>query len=77
MVTNDDGKILGSVTKAQVMTKLVKNLVTLESAIGEIVIKDIRHMSGGTSLNECARVLARTKYALIDKEYLATADDYL
>ena len=77
VVTNDTGKILGSVTKAQLMTKLVKNSVTLENPIGEIVIRDIRHISGATSLNELARVLARTRYALVDKKSLVTADDYL
>lgn len=77
VVANDDGKILGSVTKAQLMTKLVKNSVTLDNPISDIVIRDIRHVSGNTSLNELARVLARTRYALVDKKNLVTADDYL
>lgn len=59
------------------MTKLVKNSVTLDSPIADLVIRDIRHISGGTSLNECARVLARTKYALVDKKHLITTDTYL
>lgn len=59
------------------MMKLVKNSVTLESAIADIVIRDIRHISGSTTLNECARVLARTKYALVEKKHLITIDDFL
>lgn len=77
VVANDDGKILGSVTKAQVMTKLVKKSVTQENPIADIVIRDIRHISGATSVNELARVLARTRYALVDKKALVSADDFL
>lgn len=57
------------------MTKLVKNSVTLESPIADIVIRDIRHTSSTTSLNELARVLARTRYALVDRKSLVTVDD--
>ena len=46
VVCNKDKKILGSVTKAQLMNKLVKNSVTMDSPIAKIVIKDIHHVSG-------------------------------
>lgn len=59
------------------MTKLVKNSVTVDSPIGEIIIRDIRHISGSTSLNELSRVLARTRYALVDNKSLITADDFV
>jgi hypothetical protein len=59
------------------MTKLVKKSVTQENPIADIVIRDIRHISGATSVNELARVLARTRYALVDKKALVTADDFL
>lgn len=77
VVVTDSGKILGSVTKAHLMTKLVKNTVTLDSSIGDIVIKDIRHVSSTTKVNELARVLARTRYALVDKKSLITVDDFV
>ncbi len=75
VVENDDGKILGSVTKAQLMTKLVKNAVTLDNQIADIVIRDIRHISSHVTINELARVLARTRYALVDRKTLLTVDD--
>ena len=75
VVQNDTGKILGSVTKAQLMTKLVKNAVTLDNPIADIVIRDIRHISSSVGVNELARVLARTRYALVDKKILLTVDD--
>jgi CBS domain containing-hemolysin-like protein len=77
VVVNEEGKILGSITKTHMMTKLVKNSVTLDTPIVDMVIRDIRHVSSTTKLNELARVLARTRYALVDKKSLITVDDYV
>ena len=77
VVVNGEGKILGSITKAHMMTKLVKNSVNLDTPITEMVIRDIRHVSSTTKLNELARVLARTRYALVDKKSLITVDDFV
>lgn len=53
----EKNKILGSVTKAHLMNKLVKNSVTMDTPISKVVIRDIRHVSGETTLNELNRVL--------------------
>jgi len=53
----EKNKILGSVTKAHLMNKLVKNSVTMDTPISKVVIRDIRHVCGETTLNELNRVL--------------------
>lgn len=59
------------------MNKLFRHAVTLQDPIAEIVIRDIRHVSSSTSLNELSRILVRTRYALVDRKSLVTADDLL
>ena len=76
-VKEKDGKITGVVTKAELITKLVKKAVKPEQAVREIVNKELRHVSLSVTLNELNRVLIRNRFVLVDKKYMVTTTDLL
>jgi hypothetical protein len=41
------------------------------------VVREIRHVSMGISLNEMTRVLARNKFVLVEDKYFITIEDIL
>ena len=71
------GKITGVVNKTTVMKQLVKQRITMQSPLSSVVERELRHVSGGTSLDELGRILARNRFALVEKTKFVTTTDLL
>ena len=71
------GKVLGVLSRVEVMRKMVKKQANASDKIGEFVVKELRHVSNGIKLNELARILVRNKYVLIDGSKWCTDKDLL
>ena len=76
-VREKSGKILGVVTKTELMNKLVKKRVLLSDPVTNIVQRELRHVNSTTKLNELGRVLTRNRFVLVDKQYMVTSSDLL
>ena len=71
------GKITGVVNKTTVMKQLVKQRITMQDPLSSVVERELRHVSGGTSLDELGRILARNRFALVEKTKFVTTTDLL
>lgn len=71
------GQIIGMLTSTILMSKLVKNKVTMNDPIGKIVIKEYRNVSSGIPLHELGRVLARQAFVFVDNEFIVSNFDLL
>jgi len=76
-VKDATGKVLGVLSRVEVMRRMVKKQANAGDKIGEFVVKELRHVSNGIKLNELARVLVRNKYVLIDGSKWCTDKDLL
>lgn len=77
-VKTEDGEVMGSITKSQLLEKLVKQRVQLSDPIGSIVLHySIRHVSKSVTLNELGRILVRNKFVLVENEFMVTTTDLL
>mmetsp|Transcript_9998 Transcript_9998/g.12558 ORF Transcript_9998/g.12558 Transcript_9998/m.12558 type:complete len:86 (+) Transcript_9998:1387-1644(+) len=59
------------------MKQLVKKRVALDDPVSKLVQRDLRHVSGTISLDELGRILARNRFALVDKTKFVTTTDLL
>ena len=71
------GKVLGVITKTETMKQLVKQRVTATDPIRNLVQRELRNVSTAVSLDELARILARNKFALVNKTKWVTTSDLL
>ena len=71
------GKIIGVVTKTELMNKLVKKRVLQSDPVRDLVQRELRHVSSTAKLNELGRVLTRNRFVLVDKKYMVTSSDLL
>lgn len=76
-VKDATGKVLGVLSRVEVMRKMVKKQANASDKIGELVVKELRNVSNGIKLNELARILVRNKYVLIDGSKWCTDKDLL
>ena len=77
-VKNDDGRIMGIITKSELMTQLIKQRVTGADPVSKLVkAYSLRHVSGSISLDEMGRILARNSFALVDEKKFITTSDLL
>ena len=76
-VREANGKIKGILTKAETMKQLVKKRVTMSDPVSKLVNRELRNVSLGTTLSELGRVLARNKFALVNKTKFVTTSDLL
>lgn len=76
-VREASGKITGVLTKTEVMKQLVKKRVTEADPVSKLVQRELRHVSNGTTLDELARVLARNRFALVEKTKFVTTSDIM
>ncbi len=76
-VREASGKIKGILTKTETMKQLVKKRVTLSDPVSKLVNRELRNVSLGTTLSELGRVLARNKFALVNKTKFVTTSDLL
>ena len=70
-------KVVGFVTPGHISTKVIKRKVTLHDMVEKCLIKDFRHVSSSTTMNEMNRVLTRHSYVLVDNKYVATSMDVM
>lgn len=73
----DGSQIVGVLTKSDTTKWLVKRRVTQTDCIKMIVSKELRRVSKKISLNELARILDRSSFALVDKAQFVTTTDLL
>jgi hypothetical protein len=59
------------------MARLAKNQVKLSDPIKKCVVRDIRQVSLGVTLNELSRVLVRNSFVLVEDKYFVTIADIL
>jgi predicted transcriptional regulator len=76
-VREASGKITGVLTKTETMKQLVKQRVTREDPVSMLVQRELRHVSGSVTLAELGRILARNRFALVDKTKFVTTSDLL
>ena len=71
-----EGRVMGIITKSELMTQLIKQRVTGADPISKLVkAYSIRNVSGSLSLDEMGRILARNHFALVDgKKFITTSD---
>jgi predicted transcriptional regulator len=76
-VKNDKGEIIGMITSSILMTKLIKNKVTMNDPIKKVILKEFRNVSSSIPLHELGRVLARHSFVFVDNKYIASNFDLL
>ena len=76
-VRNDQGKTVGVLTDKNLMARLAKNQVKLTDSIQKCVVRDIRQVSIGVTLNELSRILVRNSFVLVEDKYFVTIADVL
>jgi CBS domain containing-hemolysin-like protein len=76
-VKNEQGKTVGVLTDKALMARLAKNQVKLTDPIKKCVVRDIRQVSLGVTLNELSRVLVRNSFVLVEDKYFVTIADIL
>lgn len=76
-VKDGSGSIIGMLTSQILMTRLVKNKITMNDPISKSVIKEYRNVSSSTPLHELGRVLARHSFVFVDNKYIASNFDLL
>jgi hypothetical protein len=76
-VKDADGVIVGMVTSQMLMSKLLKNKVTLNDPIRKVAIKEYRNVSSTIPLHELGRVLGRNQYVFVDNKYIVSNFDML
>lgn len=76
-VKDAEGKILGVVTKSDLLNKMVKKAVQPTDTIKDLIQKELRNVSSTVTLNELNRVLVRNQFVLVEKKYLVTTTDLL
>ena len=59
------------------MARLAKNQVKLSDSVKKCVVRDIRQVSLGVTLNELSRVLVRNSFVLVEDKYFVTIADIL
>lgn len=64
-------------TSTMLMSKLVKNKVTLADPVRKVAIKEYRNVSSTIPLHELGRILARNTYVFVDNKYIASNFDLL
>lgn len=76
-VKNKDGEIIGMLTDKNLLSRVSKQQCTLSDPIQIAVVRDFRHVSKTTTLNEIARVLFRNGFVLVEKKYFLTTADIM
>ena len=76
-VKGDDGSVIGVLTEKNLLARLSKQQVSLSDSIKRAVIRDIRHVTKETSLNELSRILCRNSFVLVEGKYFVTSADIL
>jgi len=76
-VKDAEGKVLGVVTKSDLLNKMGKKAVQPTDTIKDLINKELRNVSSTVTLNELNRVLVRNQFVLVDKKYLVTTTDLL
>ena len=76
-VKESSGKITGVLTKTETMKQLVKQRVTLDDPVRKLVQRELRHVSLAVSLDELGRILARNRFALVNRSKFVTSSDLL
>ena len=76
-VKSEQGKTIGVLTDKNLMARLAKNQVKLTDPIKKCVVRDIRQVSLGVTLNELSRVLVRNSFVLVEDKYFVTIADIL
>ena len=71
------GKITGVLTKTETMKQLVKKRVTEADPVSSLVQRELRHVSKSVTLDELGRILARNRFALVEKTKFVTTSDLL
>ena len=51
--------------------------MTLQDHVSKLVERELRHVSNGTTLDEMGRILARNRFALVEKTKFITTTDLL
>ena len=64
-------------TKTETMKQLVKQRVSLDDPIRKLVQRELRHVSLTISLDELGRILARNRFALVNRSKFVTTTDLL
>ena len=59
------------------MKQLVKRRINLTDPVSKIVERELRHVSNNITLDEMGRILARNKFALVEKTKFVTTTDLL
>jgi len=70
-----DGSVYGVVTASNLLNRLGKNQLKLKDSIKRACIRDLRHVSKSTTLNELIRVLKRNSFVLVEQQHLITFSD--
>jgi cystathionine beta-synthase len=76
-VKDSDGEIVGALTDKNLLMRVSKQQLKLTDSIQTAMVRDIRHVSKTTSLNELARVLFRNGFVLVEKKYIVTTSDVM
>ena len=71
------GSTMGVLTKVELVKQLVKKNVTVSDPVSLIVSKELRIVSSNIPLNELARILNRTGFALVDDYMFVTTSDII
>lgn len=75
MKSEDGKKTVGVVTAKNVMYRLGKSQLKLSDPITRCVVRDLRHVSKGMTLNEMTRVLNRNDFVLVEDKYFLEIQD--
>ncbi len=76
-VKNADGCIMGMLTTTILTNKLVKRKLTVNDPIENIVLKEFRNVSLGTTLAELGRIFQRHQFVFVDQKFIASSQDLL
>jgi len=76
-VKDGSGQVVGILTSQILMTKLVKNKMTMNCPVKKAVIKEFRNVSSSTPLHELGRVLGRHNFVFVDNAYICSNFDLL
>merc|ERR1712166_988182 len=81
-VKDENGAIFGVLTATNLLTRLGKKQLTINSPIKRACVRDLRKIyttksenPGGVSLNELVRILSRNSFVLVDNKYFITFSD--